>query len=241
MVRVLLLAFFISSFNLMGQIEIYEVSEPGVILNGTEIVVEGQPSDVATYIDLRVKNIGSESIEVRFRRDRVIGNSAQDQICDNDLCYDCNDAPSYTIPSSTTLQENEDMIFKPQFVPDGNSFCAIHDYFVIDHLGFKLDSVRIKFSIGGEDCAVNVEQVSNLPTEISMYPNPSDGLVTIEGASSGSHLKIIDILGKELKSVTLNSKKETLALTELPNGVYFCTVTLPNGDALPTKKLVLKH
>lgn len=241
MVRILLLIFLAAAFNLQAQIEIYEATDPGTILNGTEVVVEGQPSDNWTYIDLRVKNIGSESIEVRFRRDRVIANSALDQICDNDLCYNCADAPSYTTPSSTVLSNGEDMIFKPQFVPDGNSFCAIHDYYVIDHLGFKLDSVRLKFRIGGEDCSVNIDEVSKTPLDISLYPNPSDGNITVSGVSPGSQLKIIDILGQELKTFTLNNKEETLILGNIPNGVYFCTIILPNGEALLTKKLVIKH
>jgi len=241
MARILFLVFLISAFSIKAQIEIYEVTDPSTILNGTEVVVEGQPTDFATYIDLRVKNISGQSIEVRFRRDRVIANSAQDQICDNDLCYNCADAPSYTIPSSTVLANDEDMIFKPQFVPDGNSFCAIHDYYVIDQLGFKLDSVRLKFRIGGEDCSVSVEEISQESLDVSLYPNPSNGILTVDGASAGSRLKIIDILGQELKSFALNGKKETLTLGDMPNGVYFCSIILPNGESMPAKKLVLKH
>lgn len=241
MARILLSLVLAITLNLNAQVEIYEATDPSVIFNGTEIIVDGQPSDVATYIDLRVKNIGSESIEVRFRRDRVIGNSAQDQICDNDLCYNCSDAPSYTIPSATVLATGDDMIFKPQFVPDGNSFCAIHDYYVIDNLGFKIDSVRIKFRIGGEDCALNVEDFSNTASDVSVYPNPSDGVITVDGATVGSKLKIIDILGKELKTVSIQNKIQTVSLSELPNGVYFYSVILPNGETNPTKKIVLKH
>lgn len=241
MARILFLVFLVSAFSIKAQIEIYEVTDPSTIFNGTEVVVEGQPSDIATYIDLRVKNISGQSIEVRFRRDRVIANSAQDQICDNDLCYNCADAPSYTIPSSTVLADGEDMIFKPQFVPDGNSFCAIHDYYVINHLGIKLDSVRLKFKIGGEDCFVNVEEISQESLDVSLYPNPSNGVLTVKGASAGSQLKIIDILGQELKTFALNGKKETLTLGDMPNGVYFCSIILPNGESMPAKKLVLKH
>jgi hypothetical protein len=241
MARILLLLFIASAFNLKAQIEIYEATDPSTILNGTEVVVEGLPSDFATYIDLRVKNISGQSIEVRFRRDRVIANSAQDQICDNDLCYNCADAPSYTTPSSTVLADGIDMIFKPQFVPDGNSFCAIHDYYVIDQLGFKLDSVRLKFRIGGVNCSVGVDEVTEALLNVNLYPNPSNGEVTVSGAKTGSQLKIVDILGQELKTFTLHNKEEKLALGNMPNGVYFCTVILPNGEALPAKKLVLKH
>lgn len=241
MARILLLFIITTAFTIRAQIEIYEVSDQSTILNGTEVVVEGDPSDIATYIDLRVKNIGGETIEVRFRRDRVIANSAQDQICDNDLCYNCADAPSYTTPSSTMLTVGEDMIFKPQFVPDGNSFCAIHDYYVIDDLGFKLDSVRLKFRIGGVDCSVGVDEVSLAPLKVLLFPNPSDGIITISGVEAGSQIKIIDILGQELKVFNLKKQDTKLNLGDMPNGVYFCTIVLPNGEALPAKKLVLKH
>tara|TARA_R100000951_G_scaffold88535_1_gene76569 strand:+ start:89 stop:388 length:300 start_codon:yes stop_codon:yes gene_type:complete len=89
--------------------------------------------------------------------------------------------------------------------------------------------------------ATSVEEVSEALLNVSLYPNPSDGVVTVSGVTKGSQLKIIDILGQELRTFTLQNKEVELTLGDMPNGVYFCTVILPNGEALPAKKLVLKH
>lgn len=227
------------TFTAMSQIEIYEVSNPAVILNGAEHVVEGGVSDVSIYVDLRVKNISGSNITVRFRRDRVIGNSAEDQICDNDLCYSATDTPSYTTPNSTTLVDGESMIFKPQFVPEGAAFCAIHDYFVIDEFGFVLDTIRIKYRVGGEDCSLNIPtNYKNL--NVFAFPNPTSGKVTFNDAPAGSSVEIINVLGKSVLKAKLKSEHETIQLSALSRGVYLYTVKLPNGDVLPSRKLVIK-
>ena len=223
-----------------GQIEIYEATNPTVILNGTEHIVEGGVSDVSVYVDLRVKNISGSPITVRFLRERLIANSAEDQICDNDLCFSATDTPSYTTPNSTTLTDGESMIFKPQFVPEGVAFCAIHDYFVIDEFGFILDTIRIKFKVGGEDCFLSVP-VNNVKTlDIYAYPNPTSGKVTFNDAPTGSSVKIVNVLGKSVLNSTIKLVNQPVEISSLPRGVYLYTITLPNGASLPSKKLVVK-
>lgn len=223
-----------------GQIEIYEVTNPTVILNDTEHIVEGGVSDVAVYVDLRVKNISGSPITVRFRRERVIANSAEDQICDNDLCYSATDTPSYTTPNSTTLTDGESMIFKPQFVPEGVAFCAIHDYFVIDEFGFILDTMRIKFKVGGEDCSLNLPTTQYKNLDVYAFPNPSSGKVTFSNAPAGSAIQIINVLGKSVLKANLKTENESIHIGNLSRGVYLYTVTLPNGQILPSRKLVIK-
>lgn len=239
MKKLLLLCSAVFTFAAIGQIEIYEYTNPTVILNGTEHVVQGGVSDVSVYVDLRVKNISGSTITVRFRRDRVIGNSAEDQICDNDLCYSATDTPSYTTPNSTTLTDGESMIFKPQFVPEGVAFCAIHDYFVIDEFGFVLDTIRIKYKVGGEDCSLNIPtNYKNL--DVYAYPNPTSGKVSFNDAPAGSTIEIINVLGKSVLKARLKSENEAIQLSALSRGVYLYTVKLPNGEILPSRKLVIK-
>lgn len=223
-----------------GQIEIYEVSDPTTILNDTEYIVEGGVSDVAVYVDLRVKNISGSDISVRFRRDRVIGNIAEDQICDNDLCYSCTNTPSYTTPNATTLADGEAMIFKPQFVPQGTPFCAIHDYFIVDQFGFILDTIRIKFRVGGEDCSLNLPSNSYKNLDIYAYPNPTSGKVTFNDAPTGSSVEIVNVLGKSVLNTKIKTENQAIQISSLSRGIYLYTVTLPNGLALPSRKLVVK-
>lgn len=240
MKKLLLILFTAINAISFGQIEIYEVSDPTTILNDTEYVVEGGVSDVAVYVDLRVKNISGADISVRFRRDRVIANSAEDQICDNDLCYSCTDTPSYTTPNATTLSDGEAMIFKPQFVPEGTPFCAIHDYFIVDEFGFILDTIRIKFKVGGEDCSLNIPANSHKKLDIYAFPNPSSGKIMFNDAPIGSSVEIVNVLGKSVLKAKIKHENQPVELNLLSRGVYLYTITLPNGEVQPSRKLVVK-
>lgn len=240
MKKILFVCALVASFTAIGQVEIYEVSDPAIILNGQEYVVEGGVSDVAVFVDLRVKNVSGSDVSVRFRRDRVIGNSAEDQICDNDLCYSCTDTPSYTTPNATTLVDSESMIFKPQFVPEGTPFCAIHDYFIVDQFGFVLDTIRIKFKVGGEDCFLSVPINNTKSLDVYAYPNPTSGKVTFRDAPTGSSVEIVNVLGKSVLKRTIKLTNQSIEISALTRGVYLYTVTLPNGATLPSKKLLVK-
>jgi len=241
MKRIVLSLIALVTLNAVAQIEIYEVSDPSTILNGTEYVVEGGVSDVAVYVDLRVKNISGSDITVRFRRERVIANSAEDQICDNDLCYSATDTPSYTTPGFTSLTDGEDMIFKPQFVPEGTPFCAIHDYIIIDEFGFVHDTIRIKFKVGGEDCFLNLQNNNYKNLDVYAYPNPAKGKITLKDAPAGSSVEIVNVLGKSVLTTKIKIENQSLQLNTLSKGIYLYTVTLPNGESLPSRKLVIKE
>ena len=240
--RILFLLVFLSVNGLAQEIEIYKTDEPDSILNGKTYTVYGDPSTQTVYIDLRVKNISEKDLSLRYRRDRVVGSDQQDQICDDFLCYDANDAPSYTIPNATDLAEDSAMIFKPQFVPNGNSFCAIHDYYVINHLGIKLDSIRIKFAIGVETCELSTADEIKQTTvpSVSIYPNPSGGNVKVKGAK-GYSIQVIDVLGKLMHSEEIKNELQALNLSELPDGIYFYSFQNNNGEVLSSaRKLVIR-
>lgn len=72
---------------------------------------------------------------------------------------------------------------------------------------------------------------------VSIYPNPTSGIVIIESSSSMtiSQTSIYDILGKKLKNVTLESNR--LDLTNLEDGIYLLKVDLDNGSTI-TKRIV---
>lgn len=72
---------------------------------------------------------------------------------------------------------------------------------------------------------------------ISIYPNPSQGIVYIEGLSEGEHVVITNSSGAVIREQEL--QKRSLDLGDLPKGVYFISVAgLPGG--LRNVKVILK-
>jgi hypothetical protein len=73
--------------------------------------------------------------------------------------------------------------------------------------------------------------------DFSVYPNPSNGIVSIESKSSlfGSSYKVYSIKGVELLSGSITSKITTLNIQDLAEGVYLIRV---GNDSKQTCKII---
>jgi alpha-tubulin suppressor-like RCC1 family protein len=72
-------------------------------------------------------------------------------------------------------------------------------------------------------CSPSVS-VKNIGEIIQIYPNPTDGTVTIDGFDlSNASLKIYNSIGKKVKEDNLNHS--TVSLSELPAGIYWLHIT----------------
>jgi PKD repeat protein len=82
---------------------------------------------------------------------------------------------------------------------------------------------------GQSDCfpitAIGLDEVST--TAISVFPNPTSGLVTINGLGSDSKLKITDAVGRQLKVAV---QSNTIDLSPLTNGIYFLSIESAKGN-----------
>ena len=79
--------------------------------------------------------------------------------------------------------------------------------------------------------AIGLEDVTD--KTISVFPNPTSGLVAIKGLSSDSKLKLTDTVGRQL-SVVIQSN--TIDLSSFTNGIYFLSIESTKGTT--TFKLV---
>ncbi|MBK9458805.1 MAG: T9SS type A sorting domain-containing protein [Sphingobacteriales bacterium] len=68
-------------------------------------------------------------------------------------------------------------------------------------------------------------------SKISLYPNPATNFVHIENSGSQQikQLTVVDIDGRTMISEMPNSHSPTLSVQNLPVGVYYCQIVLPNG------------
>jgi len=75
---------------------------------------------------------------------------------------------------------------------------------------------------------------------ISVYPNPSNGFVTIESKELSSSLIVTDISGKEVyRNNLVIGLKNNFNFSYLSNGLYFVNVT--SGKSNQVKKLIIKN
>lgn len=63
----------------------------------------------------------------------------------------------------------------------------------------------------------------NVFTDVSIYPNPSTGIVNIEVPIDNMNLEVTDINGRVIESIknTIKAGVNTVSLKEVERGVYF--------------------
>jgi len=74
--------------------------------------------------------------------------------------------------------------------------------------------------------------VNVLPTGVDMqelsvrvYPNPSSGVLYIEGADAGSMISVYNSVGAKVRSVEVFNARERISLEDQPAGFYFVTIS----------------
>ncbi len=121
---------------------------------------------------------------------------------------------------------------------------AEHDY-TITADGFEdaTGTVTVDYAMDTVDVAMTEEvtaigQVSEIEN-LKLYPNPSNGYVTISGQDLyGGTVDVMNAIGARIKSFNLTSDKRELNLGELTPGVYF--LKIEKGQKQSVQKLIIK-
>ncbi|MCO6497809.1 MAG: BspA family leucine-rich repeat surface protein [Chitinophagaceae bacterium] len=72
---------------------------------------------------------------------------------------------------------------------------------------------------------------------ISVYPNPARNFVTVSGLSGKSVIKLMDVTGRVLQTVTSSSSAEKINVSQLTKGVYNLIIISDKGSSI-VKKIV---
>ena len=135
-----------------------------------------------------------------------------------------------TVMTKTQLAGNNNIMFKFEYVINGNSN------------NFYLDNIMI----GEESELMMVENIA--ASRVSIYPNPTDGKTFIELnnlSNKDVEVKLVNILGAELmhlfsgEIVSNYYMINNIDLSHLETGIYFVKV-VADGDIVMTDKLILK-
>lgn len=95
-----------------------------------------------------------------------------------------------------------------------------------------------------EDYCVNIVEPVSVPslekTDITFYPNPVSDVLNIENSSNEMyHIRIINILGKEVLKRALNGNHtNAIDVSELKEGMYLLEYTSEKGSVISTKKFI---
>ncbi len=98
---------------------------------------------------------------------------------------------------------------------------------------FEKDSTNYYY----KNNSAGISQYSNLNNKISIYPNPSSGIFTIEiNSTTKQIMQVYDINGRIVLTQTINGKA-TIDMTNLPAGVY--NINLLSNEGVVNKRVVI--
>ena len=79
-----------------------------------------------------------------------------------------------------------------------------------------------------------------MATNITLYPNPSNGNITIETADDLSYnLTVYNVLGEKVVDLTV-SNKQTINVSSLPTATYIVLINR-NGSLVKTERISIIH
>ena len=144
-------------------------------------------------------------------------------------------ADDFTTPEIDGMTENEKMYFKV-FKPYDNSETDLNVTF-----NSALPNSSGLFEINGMSEITNVEISASSVSEnfngsIRIYPNPTTGIINIEGVNQESEIQIFNAVGAQVFYDKLNGT-EKIDLSGNPIGVYILKIS--NSDGVYFEKVIL--
>jgi hypothetical protein len=92
---------------------------------------------------------------------------------------------------------------------------------------FSIDDVVFDGSISGS-VATNIQKLN--ADLVSIYPNPSNGIVVVKTPVLNTQVNVFDINGKKVFTQTTSSFETSLDLSHLANGVYQLNIVSENSS-----------
>jgi uncharacterized repeat protein (TIGR03803 family) len=109
--------------------------------------------------------------------------------------------------------------------------------------GGTLDSGVI-FSLKDTTMINSINEPSASLGEVKLYPNPSNGVFTVEVKSeelrTKSTLEVYNMMGEKVYSTTLNSANTQIDLSGKPAGVYLYRVITESGEPISQEKFIIQ-
>jgi CubicO group peptidase (beta-lactamase class C family) len=76
--------------------------------------------------------------------------------------------------------------------------------------------------------------------EIRLFPNPTDGLLNIQGLPVNAKIEVRDVSGRCIKRIQTSADNSSLQMSDVESGCYLIDILDRNEQLLTTKRVVLK-
>lgn len=199
----------------------------------------------STYVgdygsQIEVKNLTNNTLDVMCKRQVFSSNT-----CAFDSTYFC---WFYCYLPGT------DSGTAPQPIQAGATDVSFSGHVYSSNTGMSCtDSIRYTFWVQGNPndnvsavlrytAGPNVSVDENTSLVSNAYPNPASNrfFIELENAPNNAIVEFYNLLGSKVKVVDVNDVKTEINVSDLKSGIYLYTIT-SNGQALETKKMVVKH
>jgi hypothetical protein len=211
------------------------VAAQSLVISGDNSVLS---SDIClrTYSYLTVKNVSSNEHDIICEKNVISVPAGMDNtFCWGGLCYG-----NSTIISSAflTLQAGQ---------ADAVSFTGYFDAYCDQGIGIveycfypisdTLDRSCFTVTYHGSATSMNDYTLANVG---DFYPNPANEMVYFTFNGNAATLKLIDILGNNVKEILLSQEGiQKLDLSDMNKGIYFGNLIV-NDEVVSIKKLIVK-
>jgi poly(hydroxyalkanoate) depolymerase family esterase len=100
----------------------------------------------------------------------------------------------------------------------------------------KIGPFNLFVNVGG---TTGISQISNLTSQIFIYPNPGKGIINIQSQTTPQEIKIINLLGEVLYSKQPNSKETKINTSDYLPGIYLIYLQ-EEGKATAIRKIIVE-
>ena len=241
MKKLLLITYLLGVVACIGYSQSLSLSnENGPVANDSYINKTGLPSDDELVVEMYVTNNTPDPIPVMVKKVEISMVPGTASLFCWGLCF----APNvYVSPDPLTIAGNttNESDFSGHYLPSGMSGMSVIRYVFFDQ---RNPDDSVCFNTNFQAYPLGISGLSGT-NALAAYPNPASGKVTVafSGMESASGTVVIrNLLGERVKEITVSgtSGKVTFDATDLNSGIYFYSLVV-NGNAVATKKLVVRH
>jgi len=223
-----------------------------LVVTGDTVFTGNLVNQIAHYVD--IKNTSTDTITVKCQKTNLtlpllIDMSTGDtSFAESFYCFagNCYSASSTNASSSAVLAPGQQISFDNSdadahsgyYDAYGASGVAEVQYCFYD-VNNSLDQTCVIITY---DCrsTTGINDFNEISEISDFYPNPANGLTNFRFNGTKAQLKIIDILGNELKVLQLEQPGiKKIDLTDMSKGIYFGKLVI-NNKATTIKKFIVK-
>ena len=215
----------------------YSAYSQSLVVTGSNFAPTTDACIQTHYSSLTVKNISGDTLNVLCEK-VIIDTSAGTS---NFFCWgsNCYGATTYISSSSNNLLpgEGDDIDFGGYYDAYCDPASAVIEYCFYPDSDVT-DRTCITLTYNGSSTSVkNYTSVTNIG---DFYPNPANEVVYFTFNGNLATLKLIDILGNNVKEILLTQGGvQEFDLSDMNKGIYFGNLIV-NGEVISIKKLIVK-